>query len=471
MSQGIEIELTEYEKTFVNAFILGEFIVMGTSFISDRETNFKLNKLLVRNALVYLQKRHPYLNAYLKIQKSENLMHLIIPYEDRSHKIDLEWLDLTNEIVDHDKLKKELAKSNSIYFKYDNKDLLWKVQIIEYLENGKFSYLINLIANLAITDGMNICALSVEITNIINSLIDERECEEMRVKLEPLKDMYTLCKETGIFKKAHLEAIQKFNQPEFAKFILPKEFSSEKNGFNLTFFKMNSDLTEKILAKCKLTNIRITGYLQTIFLYAIRDLYLENNLKFPQRITVEIAASLRVRYVPNVDFSSCGFHTSVSVFSLDNEKYGNYVNFWQDAEYIHNLVQLNTSIETGSLFSISHDFKIHKEMNEIFAKNSYEEACKILNSSKVNDFVLSNLGAYINERVKESGGKFSVNELYCTDHTKPSFFPSIVAHVIYWKGQMMFQIGSNNLYFSEKYFDRFEKLVKENIDKSVNFCF
>ncbi|CAF0764066.1 unnamed protein product [Brachionus calyciflorus] len=443
---------------------------MASSFINDLETNFRLNKDLVQNALIYLQRRHSYLNAYLNIQKSENLIHLIIPNEDRSHKIALEWLDLTSQNVDRNKLNKESAKFNSILFKYDDKCLLWRVQVIEYLENGKFTYLINLVANMSITDGMNVSALSVEMINIINALIDERECEEMILKLEPLKDMFTLCKESGIFKEDHLETIENNNQKENVKFILPKEFGSDQRGFNLTLFKINSDLTKKILDKCKLEGIRVTGYLQTICSYAFKDLYMENNLKFPKKISIEIAASLRVRYGPSSNFSSCGYHTSVVVFSTDENKFGNYENFWQDAKYIHELVQTNTSIETGSLFSITHNNQIHKEFNEIFAKNSNYEACKLLNSKLECDFALSNLGAYVDDRVKESGGKFSINELYCSDPllSKPNITPAIVIHIIYWKKQMMFQIGSNNSYFSDKYFNRFEKLIMENICSSLN---
>ena len=78
--QVIEIS-NEFEKTRANLTLIGDIITMGTIFIRDKLTNTRLEKDLVQKALIYLQKRHPYLNAYLDVHKKENKIFFRIPKE------------------------------------------------------------------------------------------------------------------------------------------------------------------------------------------------------------------------------------------------------------------------------------------------------------------------------------------------------------------------------------------------------
>jgi hypothetical protein len=304
--------------------------------------------------------------------------------------------------------------------------------------------------------------------NIINSLISGSECDEMRVQLSPFDRMDKACLNGNLFNESLYETIKEISKKEHPKLVLPNEFGSNEKGYNLDLFYLDESTTKKIVAECKLNKVRVTGYFYTVALYALRNLYEENGFKFPVEVPLNVAISLRVRYEPNVDFSHCGFHIAVSVFSTEGDKFGKYEHFWHDAAYINELIQSNIRSDNGTLFSITHDHDKRRKFNQTFAQELYENIENILGPNKIYDLAISNLGTFVNDRVKENEGKFQINELYISDSLQSKLIPALLIHVINWKGKTMFQLGANNLGLGVNYFKRYKHFILHEIDHSVH---
>lgn len=469
MNSEEKFPLSTYERLLVNTCRAGDCVIMSTSFI-DNESNYKLDKSIVKKALNYMQNRHPFLNAYLETSRLTNKMVLKVPLKEDSHgKIKLDWLDLTENQVTREQLINESANFHSAPFSNDSQSLLWKIQVIEYKCDEKLNFVMNLVTNMAISDGISITCLSIEIINIINSLIDGKECEEMKVKLKPVADLHTLCEERNLFNQSHLKMIKKLNEIRKNQLSLPEKFKTKKRGFLLDLFRLDKIMTEKIISISKSKGIRLTSYFQTITIYALRKLFLENDEPFPEQVPIEMPANLRFRLNPKVDLNACRFLTAILAFGT--ESFGKYDDFWADAKHVHELIIENTKTETGALFSITH-FKYLDFFNQIFRFTpSSETACKFMSLLDIDvcDLGYSNLGSFINDSKKELEGKLSIKEIYCSDLllSVPKITSSIIMHTIYWKGETMFQIGANNYYIDSSFLKRFKELILETIEETI----
>ena len=350
MSTVQTFELNDYDKIFAYLNYFGDILVMGTSFL---ETTQPITKDHVKKALIYLQKRHPFLGAYLDAHFKENRFYIKFDPQDQeiSNQIELEWLDLSNEPFSRRKLIEESNQFNSKLFTLGPGHLLWRVQVISYKdEQDQIKYVLNLVVQVVITDGLNITTLSIEIVNILNSILSESVCEEMITKMEPCEGLYEICKKTCLFKDEFQPLIRKMNNEVHPNFVLHDKFKEDnESGFELDFFKFDKELTSKILAKSKQNKLKLTGFFQTAAFYALHELYLENELTFPKSLMIETVASLRVRYKPVLDFAHCRFQTVSVEFPVDENRFGEFVDFWTDAKYISDLIQENTSTETVNI--------------------------------------------------------------------------------------------------------------------------
>ena len=347
MSTVQSFELTEIDKMNFYYNYMGDILVMGTSFL---ETTQPITQDHVKTALIYLQKRHPFLGAYLDAHFKENRFYIKFDQQDQkvSDQIELEWLDLCDEPFSMRKLIEESSQFVSRLFTLGPGYLLWRVQVISYKdEQGQKKYVLNLIAQQAITDGLNIITLSIEIANILNSILTDTVCEEMKTRMEPCESLYETCKKTRLYKEEFQPLIDKMNNEFHPKFLLHEKFKEgNESGLKLDFFKFDKEFTSKILAKSKQHKLRLTGFFQTAAFYALHKLYLENELTFPKSLKIEVPTSLRVRYKPKLDLAHCRFQTVWVEFPVDENKFGEFVDFWADAKYINDLIQENTSTET-----------------------------------------------------------------------------------------------------------------------------
>ena len=481
MTSSKRIELTNFEKMVSYPQQFGDYLVMGTLFV---ESSLAVDAHLVRKALFIMQQRHPFYRAHMElVNPTENRMFLnLLNYEDDPNladKIKLEWLDLTSN-KESSTLRKRLVDEsshfNSQVFKYGKENLLWKIQVIAYkdtLEEKVFKYVFNLVNHIAITDGLNTNTLTVELVNILNALMIGQECDEMKEKLQPYDNLHVLCKQRGLFsEQKHQAKIEEMDKRQMPKFRLDDKFkSSNESGFKLDFVKLGKETTGKILSKSKLHNIRLTGYFQTIALYALKSLYDGEKLIFPSKVIIEIAASLRVRY--NLDFAHGGFHTVMVIFEADETRFGKFVDFWSDAKYLHELIEENTSSETGTLFSLSHSKKLD-EFNRVFCESSsIEEVKSILNHENECDLGVSNLGRFVNDHVKvfnPDESPIEIREMYCTDplNSNPCISPAIVLHVLYWRGEIFIEFGANKSAIGSSFVDKYNQLFFGAIHSTLN---
>ena len=194
-------KLFDNEKYIFQAGIINELVVYGILILeSDRiYTNF--NESLVRKALDYMQKRHPLLRAHAEydFEKSSDI-HLIINDENdsKTKEIDFEWINLKQSNRENMIREIENFKNKKMLFK---NRLLWSFGLIEYNDSAKNYYSIVLKVNQSVSDGMNVSALVVEIGNIMNALINQTECDEMKIRLELEDSIYAHVEKSQLFTK------------------------------------------------------------------------------------------------------------------------------------------------------------------------------------------------------------------------------------------------------------------------------
>lgn len=456
--------LNSFEKMVVNATKCGDYLVMGTCFFDDKTTNSKLNQNFFLTALKILQKRHEILRAFLEVSGSEMYF---VPFEnDVSEKINLSWLDLTNEPVSREKLMSETASFNSILFPSGENNLLWRAQVIEYKNNEKFSYILNFVF-LAIADGMFSSLILVETVGILNRLIDGKKLDDKVIHIS--ENMNIMCEKRGLWKEHHMEMVKKMAQRDIAKFNLCPKLRTGETGFQVDMFYINCEKSNQIMSFSKKNKVRLTSYFYTACFYALKKLYDENSIDFPNRISCELPVCLRFRYQPEMEFSDCRLHTTMVSFSTEADKFGKFINFWEDSQYLHSLILENTSSETGTLFSLSHNDEL-EEYNRIFLKSeNLAQVLHSLSSQVISDLALSNLGPYVDKHVKEEEGKLEINEIYCTDpvNSDPCISCGLIIHLIYWKGKIMVDLGANKSLIGTKFFKRYKQLLLDVIDETL----
>ena len=152
---------------------------------SDQET--LLDENLVRKAMLYMKKRHPLFRANVDHDPISKSVNLIIQnkYTD---DVDLEWCQINSRNF----LTKKLEEFNSKLFEYEKDCLLWRCKVIEFKENDMVKYCLALVLPLYITDGINISTLIIEVVNIINSILNNKECEEMRIHLDLIDNLHVI---------------------------------------------------------------------------------------------------------------------------------------------------------------------------------------------------------------------------------------------------------------------------------------
>jgi hypothetical protein len=238
--------------------------------------------------------------AYIKIlNESESKLN---------DKIEFEWLNFDNS----KSIIECMENFNSTLFNTNDEKLLWRSQLISYNDeknNNTKKYVLNLSIVLYICDGICISTLSLELINILNSLLTGCECDEIKTVLKLAPNLHEVVAEKGLFNKIQQETVELLDKKTDAvKFVLNDKFkSNSETGLKINLIKLDKNLTKNLLNKCKTNNVRMTGCINTAIFYAIRKLYLMNNLEVPSEFSCEIPANMRLRYQPNNEFHDLRF--------------------------------------------------------------------------------------------------------------------------------------------------------------------
>ena len=466
----ILFELNHFEKYCYNFAQHGDLIVMVSTIIENDCQKTNLDIELIRKALIIMQNRHPCLRSY--VEKKNDRVFIKLHEKDQQNMIKIKWHDLTDKYITRDELTSLAEKENSELFMYSNDSLLWRIQVILFKENLQIKYMINFTMAFFTTDGFNMTTLTIELINILNSLLTNQTCNEMNEKLEQIDGLYEYCEKNKLVKENNFKEIESRNKHSHLRFLLPEKlrYPSEA-GFKLNFLKYDRENSSKMVKICKENKIRLTSFFYTVGLYALKELYDQNEILFPKEILIDIAASLRVRYNPILNFSDIRTHVAIIDFVLNDQTFGNFNNFWQDAQILNNMIQEKTDINEGILFSTTHDIQGLKNFNEIFLnEKSANENLTKASKETICDFAYSNLGSYVNEKVNIVSGPLNIKEIYCSDslQSNPPMSIGIIHHIIFWKGEMMLQFGANKSKISSRNMNTYIENYKNQMKKILN---
>lgn len=441
----ISIPFTEYHKSLYNFSLLGDLLVFGLTIIEAPNNDVKIDQDLIKSCLSYMIKRHPLLRAHLEID-GKNISFKITdePYKYEITEKESEWIVLN----DRSELEEKLEKFNNRSFDYETKCRLWRSSVYDFHENCKQKYAIALLLPLFMTDALNITSLSIEIVNILNSLVLNRECHEMTEKLDPVDNMFSLVEKNHLISDQQLENIQKINQNQKCCFKFDKKFkTNSEKGTKINIFRLNEAISKKLISISKEKQIKLTGLLMVSLFYSIKDWYKENNLLVPKNIRFGVSSNLRFRLEPKVDFSSIGYFSTLMGIDLEYPNFGKYENIWKDSKYVDELIGEMSRVDTGAIFADSHNYQATKEVNNLFETIAdKKEICKILNSNSKWDIIASNIGTYLcKNKTQNPLGPFKIEEVYFTDslNSEPAIDSSLLLHITYWNDQLMFMISSN----------------------------
>jgi hypothetical protein len=463
-----KFELIFFEKVVANLGLLGDFNVMSSTFL-HQTGHAEISRDLFVKTLQIMQERHPFFRASLvkdHDQAAAGKMYFILEETSEAvRKIQAEWLDLTGEQPppSRSRLLQECAKFNAKRFDSNAGNLLWRGQLIKYGETGE--YIVNIVLFIAITDGFNSIQLAIEIVNILNALATGQVCAEMRVKLDACESLYYYCKKSQLIDEKKEKLIAALDKPMRRQTFAAEFRCAHETGFKLDFFKLSKDVTRRVIARAKENNTRLTAYFYTALFYALKKVYAENELDFPTQLIFQFPASLRIRYKPNLDFAHCRMHISGNWFLMEAAMFeADYENFWQNCQLVDEEVREATSVDKGALFASTHSFEALNEFNAAFENRSDDEN---IPQAFTSDLSLSNLGAFVDAKASLFPGPFEINELYCSDSLASDMSPAIVAHILYWRGEMMMQFGANKSLFASRYLDRLIELYKVTIEDTL----
>lgn len=447
-NRGFCANLTSYEKKLYQCSKHGDSLVLGVAIVQAK--NRKLTKAVVRRALSIMWNRHPLLAAYLEHDTLNDKVYLI-NNNDQDLEFDLEW----SVIASREKLTYELEQFNNKLFNYKNRGILWRCKVIKFIEDSIDKYAVSVVLPLFMTDGINISTISIEIVNIINAILTGTECEEMKTKLELIDNLHVLTSKYKLYSEKQKKDANLTNQNCF---LLSEKFQSfNEKGLKISLLKINKELSKKLITLSKEKKCKLTGFLNACILYALRELYLENGLKFPCDLSCGVPANLRLRYKPNLDFSHVRFQVCLTRYNLSYPIFGDFKDLWSDASYINNQIEKCTCMEDGSLFSITH-------ANDQLEDLNLDESDLIkLREANHFDLILSNIGTYVSDRKKQFPGPFQIKELYHGDsqNSSPNIIAALIFHVCSWNDELQILLSSNKHSIGSAYIDRLVYLIEK----------
>ena len=471
--QKIRSDLSDYEQYIYNLTTTGDENVIGIAKLEPKCENAKVLECnVIKKALYYMFKRHPLFRAVAK-QTESSKCYLEIN-DELSESEDTMYYEYSEHYIDSDEADAIAIKEFEIFlsksFDYENNCHLWRFKLISLVVDQKQRiYVFALILPLYITDGLNITVLCMELCNIINSIIGDKECEEMNVKLNLTENMHDLILKYGLLNN---EVEKLINRERLVHFNFPclfRKSENEEGGTKINLLKIDQNLTTEILRQSKERKIRLSGFLVTVALEAFKQLYDEFNILIPRDFSCLLPANLRFRMKPEVDLCDMRFFAvliSINLiypfFNLENEC------IWENAKYVNKMIAEKTQFENGSLLQYSHNSKYIDEANRVFRELSVSKAPKELNRYNFCDFLISNLGTYASDRKKLIDGDYKLTEIYHGDCllANPSYFSSFMLHVSTFNNQMMFQLSTNRNMFASEHADRFMAIFKTILQRS-----
>lgn len=242
-------------------------------------------------------------------------------------------------------------------------------------------------------------------------------------------------------------------------------------GLKINLIRMDKFLSDRLIKLSKQNQVKVTGFINTAIIYALRELYQENNLAFPDEISCGMPANLRLRYQPNLDFSNIRFQVCLAHLNLSYPFFGEYKSIWKDSAYVDDLIAKSTSIDDGKLFLTTHDKMAIEHFNRLFEEciDRNRNVCEKMSETNHCDLILSNIGRYVNDRKKLVNGKFKISEIYYGDSliSNPNMLSALILHVSNWNGEIQMLLSSNLAAIGSVFVNRLIYLFKKILLESL----
>ena len=455
------VELIPVEKFFYYSTLFGDEFVNGITI-----TNYiKLDDFMIKEAMFYLYKRHPLLRAHFKLDDTN--IYFAIPFNDEKTITDMNFE--RHNLKSRDELVKELERFSVQTLDYSKKDILWRLEVVTFIEKDCENTAFTITLPMNMTDGINITVLCIELINILNSLLNSEICFEMTEKLELLDDVKTLIKKHNLDNEKYWEGYKnsRSNLP-VVSYLLPNSLKNPiESGYKINLLTFDIETTQKLVLYSKKHEIKVNSILVAAFFYSLKELYKEKGLKMPKDVSILIMVSLRFRFVPNIDFSHVRDCTSGFPLDLEFPKFGKYEKFPDDCKFIDKLVLKNIN-DHSNLDWILNDTKYidTKLIDELYKKDP-ESINPILDNERLCDVLISNNGTWVSDRKKVIDGPMKIKELYYGDSLKsyPTMNIPFILHIHTFNNRLMVQLSSNRSKISSIHSDKFLFIFKTFLEK------
>jgi hypothetical protein len=189
-----------------------------------------------------------------------------------------------------------------------------------------------------------------------------------------------------------------------------------------------------------------------------------------------LAANLRFRVQPSIDFSHMRSLTAWVDPKIPYTELGQFENIWKDTKVIDDLVKNATDMSTGAIFKYSHNYDYFYEVNSVFAGkiDDMNYLMNYMDSMSECDISFSNIGTFVyNEKQLTSFGPFKIEETFYTDslcNTRTCLLSSLFYHISYWNEKLMIALCSNKAAMGSGFTERLVQLFKDNLKKSIEKC-
>ena len=192
---------------------------------------------------------------------------------------------------------------------------LWRLKVIQLLNDSsdeRKSYTFVFLFSHVCTDGKN-NVIFIELLNIVNALLDERECVEMREAVESPRGLITLFREY-IGRAAYVRPdLANSYQCDMQRRQLPLTLGNTLNGSvaKVAYVKFDEQCVHKLMAKMKQRAVKMNGLFEAIYYFAYRRLLIEHGETELARAPLQYIVNCGGRDKLAISYSQMGLYNFI----------------------------------------------------------------------------------------------------------------------------------------------------------------
>ena len=445
-----------YELSKLGSNLLNGFIITTSNdvlkIISDDS---------IKKAMFYLYKRHPLLQCHIHKTKFLKKIYFAVPENNEERKSIQDMKFEKVKIESRNELVNLLEKFDAELFDYDNKCLMFKLRVFEWKQNDKIAFVFSITVPHCISDGINITTLCIEFVNILNSILQNKECNEMSEHLNVIDTFENLIETSNIITDEMVERYRQRKKEKVAIFRSPEKLAniSVDAGAKINLLLFDEVSTKKLIGYAKANQIKLNSVFTVAMLNSFKELYKENDIEFPKDLNLFLPVSLRHRLKPSIDNSNVRICVLGDFLTIRN--FGECKNLIEEARNVGNL--LNADLNDGLIYDLMLDqfLKFARKAMEYIGLNLVNKFLPFIFPS---NYGLSNIGTYATDMQKVIDGPLEIEEIYFGDISGGivSIY-SLCLFVLTFNNKLMFRLSTNRKLFDSHYSDRFMVLFEQKL--------